>query len=289
MPKAGRKRRSEPPPKPGLVIFSDVDGTLFDHYGYSYEPAKAAVRELKRRGVPLVLVSSKTCAEIRYVQELLGLNTPFISEHGGAIFWHKSSTRQCPKGAKDKGDMWVKELGTSYQEVRKHLEDYRASSGLKCEGFGDWTPQQIARKACISLATAPLAKQREYDEPFLFDPPLSAEEIKKHVASLTNNGWNILEGLRFYHLVGKADKGRAVRELINWYESIQPAKPRTIAFGDSPNDWAMMEECDVAVAVKQADGKYHPKLRAHKGIRLAGAPGPEGFNRMALRLMKQLL
>jgi hypothetical protein len=51
----------------------------------------------------------------------------------------------------------------------------------------------------------------------------------------------------------------------------------------------MMKECDIAVAVKRPDGKYHPDLRCHKGIRLAGAPGPEGFNRMVLRLIKQLL
>jgi hypothetical protein len=41
--------------------------------------------------------------------------------------------------------------------------------------------------------------------------------------------------------------------------------------------------------VKQPDGRYHAALRNHKGIRLAGAPGPEGFNRIILRLLKQLL
>ncbi|HEX9750841.1 MAG TPA: HAD-IIB family hydrolase [candidate division Zixibacteria bacterium] len=289
MPKAGRKRRTDPPARPGLVFFSDIDGTILDYYSYSFEPAQAAVRELKRRNVPLVLVSSKTSAEIRHIQKLLGLEAPFISEHGGAIFWPKSVIAECPRGATERNGCWVRELGTSYDKVRKHFIDYRLSAGVKLEGFGDWTPQQISREANMPLAAAMLAKKREYDEPFLFNPRLSDSEIDRHVSAICSNGWNILPGLRFFHLTGKADRSKAVRELVRWYQSVEPAKPHTIAFGDSPNDWAMMQECEIAVAVKRPDGKYHADLRAHKGIRLAGAPGPEGFNRMALRLMKQML
>jgi len=289
MPKAGSKRRTKPPPKPGLVIFSDIDGTLFDHYSYTHEPAKAAVRELKRRNVPLVLVSSKTCAEIMQIQDRLGLSTPFVSEHGSAIFWPRSSTPDKPRGAKERNGLWVKELGVPYDKARKHLVDYREAMGLKCEGFGDWTPQQIAHHACLPISAAPLAKKREYHEPFIFDSQVSEADATRHCASMSDNGWRVLKGIRFYHLMGKSDKGKAVRELIRWYKTMDTVKQRTIAFGDSPNDWEMMEECDVAVAVKRPDGKYHPDLRAHKGIRLAGAPGPEGFNRMVLRLLKQLL
>jgi mannosyl-3-phosphoglycerate phosphatase len=289
MPTATPKRKTKPPAKPGLVIFSDVDGTLLDFYSYSFDPAKAAVRELRRRSIPLVLVSSKTRAEIFALQKKLGIDTPFIAENGGAIFWPKSSAPEKPTGAKDSDGLWFKPLGTPYEKLRKCLIAFREEIGVKCEGFGDWTPRRIAELTGMPESVAPLAKKREFDEPFLFDPPPPPASLQQYLEALSSNGLSVLRGARFFHLVGKADKGRAVRELMKWYARIQPVKPRTLAFGDSPNDWTMMKECDIAVAVKRPDGKYHPDLRAHRGIRLAGASGPEGFNRMTLRLIKQLL
>ena len=160
---------------------------------------------------------------------------------------------------------------------------------MACEGFGDWSPETITRLAGIPPASAPLAKMREYDEPFLFKPMPPEDKLEQHIKKLAGNGFSVLRGGRFLHLTGPSDKGRAVRELIAWYTKQAPVKPRTLAFGDSPNDWPMLAACDIGVAVKRPDGRYHAALRAHKGIRLAGAPGPEGFNRMVLRLLKQLL
>lgn len=288
-PATKKKKRTPPPPKPGLVVFSDLDGTLLDFHTYSFKPATAALRELKRLNIPLVLVSSKTRAEIMTVCKTLGLDTPIITENGSAIFWPKAASRTRPKGAKAIDKFWVRELGKPYAAIRKHLETFRQETGVWIEGFGDWSPEMISRMAGIPLPSAPLAKKREYDEPFVFKPAPSEDEIAKHIKKLSTNGFSVVQGGRFYHLTGPSDKGRAVRELIAWYLKKEPVKPRTLAFGDSPNDWPMMAACDIAVAVKRPDGKYHASLREHKGIRLAGAPGPEGFNRMVLRLLKQLM
>ena len=289
MPTATRKRKTTVPRKPGLVIFTDIDGTLLDFYSYTFEPAKAAVRELKRRSIPLVLVSSKTRAEIVVLQKTLGIDMPFIAENGGAIFWPKSSTPEKPRGTKDDDGFWYKQLGAPYEKIRRCLVTFREEAGVKCEGFGDWTPQRVTEMTGLPAHVATLAKKREYDEPFVFDPMPPENLLQDHIETLSSNGFSVLRGARFFHLVGNVDKGRAVRELLRWYAKVEPVKPRSLAFGDSPNDWAMMKECDIAIAVKRPDGKYDPDLRAHRGIRLAGAPGPEGFNRMTLRLIKQLL
>lgn len=289
MPTATRKRRPAKPSKPGLVVFTDLDGTLLDFHTYSYAAAMAALRELKRLSVPLVLVSSKTRAEILPLHRALGLETPFISENGAAIFWPKMAAPVKPRGAKERDGLWVRELGVPYATIRKRLVAFREQTGAKCEGFGDWTSETIAKLAEIPIHAAPLARKREYEEPFLFRPTPSAATLQSYLKELATDGLSVIIGGRFYHLTGKADKGHAVTELIRWYGTVLKVKPRTLAFGDSPNDWSMMEACDIGVAVKRPDGKYHAGLRAHKGIRLAGAPGPEGFNRMILRLLKQML
>jgi mannosyl-3-phosphoglycerate phosphatase len=272
-----------------LVIFTDLDGTLLDFHSYSFKPASAALRELKRLNVPLILVSSKTRAEMLALSKSLGIDTPFISENGGGVFWPKSLSRSKPPGAKSTDDHWVRELGKPYAEIRKKLVAFRESTGVACEGFGDWTSETISRMAGIPLPNAPLAKLREYDEPFIFKPNPPGDQLESHLKKLASGGFRVIRGGRFFHLCGPSDKGKGVRELITWFAKKAPVKPRTLAFGDSPNDWPMLAACEIAIAVKRPDGKYHSELRAHKGIRLAGAPGPEGFNRMVLRLLKQLL
>ena len=50
---------------PKLVIFTDLDGCLLDRETYSFEPAQAALRLIREKKIPLVLVSSKTRVESR--------------------------------------------------------------------------------------------------------------------------------------------------------------------------------------------------------------------------------
>ena len=96
MPSPKRKKRTAPPPKPGLVVYTDLDGTLLDFHSYSFKAASAALRELKRLSVPLVMVSSKTQAEMLTLSNTLGIVAPFVTENGGAIFWPKASAWPCP-------------------------------------------------------------------------------------------------------------------------------------------------------------------------------------------------
>jgi mannosyl-3-phosphoglycerate phosphatase len=286
---APTKKKSRPV-KPGLIVFTDLDGTLLDFHTYSYDAAQAALRELKRLNVPLVLVSSKTRFEIMHIRKVLALDTPFISESGSAIFWPRATTPEKPRGAKERDGYWVREFGEPYPAIRKHLTDFREAAGVRLEGFGDWNLEAITSLSGVPSSSVALAKRREYSEPFMFRPSPSEAVVQNHLKNITRDGFRVIQGGRFYHLVGESvDKGTAVAELIKWYNANEPAKPKTLAFGDSPSDWPMMGSCDIAVAVKRPDGKYHPSLREHKGIRLAGAPGPEGFNRMILRLLKQML
>jgi len=73
-----------------FLIFTDLDGTLLDHDTYGWEEALPALDLCRRLGVPVILVSSKTRAEMDVLQNRLGLSAPFISENGGGIFFPKA-------------------------------------------------------------------------------------------------------------------------------------------------------------------------------------------------------
>ena len=71
--------------QPRLVVFTDLDGTLLDHHSYSWRAALPAMERLAANGIPLVLNSSKTAAEMRELQRAMGLRAPFIAENGAAV------------------------------------------------------------------------------------------------------------------------------------------------------------------------------------------------------------
>ena len=45
------------------VVYTDLDGTLLDHYTYAFNEALETIKSLKARGVPVVPCTSKTRAE----------------------------------------------------------------------------------------------------------------------------------------------------------------------------------------------------------------------------------
>src|SRR5690606_30108664 len=68
-----------------IVVFSDLDGTLLDHKSYSFEPARPALALLSARGIPLILASSKTEAEMRPIAVAMGIDHPMIVENGAGV------------------------------------------------------------------------------------------------------------------------------------------------------------------------------------------------------------
>ena len=69
-----------------LIIFSDLDATLLDHYTYSFIPAEEALKLASVKGIDIIFTTSKTRVEIDIYRKKLGNKNPFIAENGGALF-----------------------------------------------------------------------------------------------------------------------------------------------------------------------------------------------------------
>ncbi|MCO4797949.1 MAG: HAD-IIB family hydrolase, partial [Colwelliaceae bacterium] len=67
------------------LIFSDLDGTLLDHFTYQSTAANETIQQLKSANIPVILNTSKTFAEVKIILDELQLTTPFIIENGAAI------------------------------------------------------------------------------------------------------------------------------------------------------------------------------------------------------------
>ncbi|MCS6897462.1 MAG: HAD-IIB family hydrolase [Nitrospira sp.] len=268
-----------------MVIFTDLDGTLLDSRTYRFDEACEALGELQLRGIPVVLVSSKTRAEIEPIRSQLNNGHPFIVENGGAVFVPLGYFSLPLPAAGTSGCYQVVEFGTSYPLLRKALKEIGHDAGVSLTGYGDLSEEEVAQRTGLSLEEAALAKQREYDEPFFIEgtdcfPPSLAMAIANRRLRWTT-------GDRCHHLMGAQDKGLAVRRLIHYYQQaagIHSHRLTTVAVGNSPNDLPMLAAVDKPILLQQADGSYAAGVDL-PGLIRAPAPGPVGWNHAILSLL----
>lgn len=266
-----------------LIIFTDLDGTLLDARTYSFEPAIASLKLLREKDIPLIICSSKTRKEIEYYRERLDNHHPFISENGGGIFIPKDLGFRIQDSRfkiEENSKYLIIRLGAKYSDLRKAVEELQ-KDGFGVKGFGDMTVEELAEIANMSVDEAMMAKKRDFDEPFVFDGTKTEEQ--KLLEAILSKGFNFTQG-RFFHILGNSDKGKAVSILIGLYRE-RFGDIKTIAIGDSPNDIPMLEKVDLPVIVKKSDGSYDLRIKVPRIIKADGI-GPEGWNKMVLRLIQ---
>jgi mannosyl-3-phosphoglycerate phosphatase len=280
-----------------LIIFTDLDGTLLDYSTYFFEAALPALKMLKEKNIPLIICSSKTRKEIEYYRKKLGNNHPFISENGGGIFIPKGcfefgvqDSYNPPSPPFSKGgrggfpkenDYHVIRLGAKYSDLRKAIKALK-KEGFDVKGFGDMTVEEVAEIANMSIDEAIMAKERDFDEPFVFQG--NDEETQRLLDSIKSKGFTFTQG-RFFHILGNSDKGKAVSILIDLYKR-KFAEIITIAIGDSPNDIVMLEKVEYPVIVQKPDESYDPQINIANLIKADGI-GPEGWNKAVSTLVSQ--
>jgi mannosyl-3-phosphoglycerate phosphatase len=259
------------------VIFTDLDGTLLHPRTYSFEEAEQALDMVRSRSIPLVLCSSKARAEIEVYRKRLNNGYPFISENGGAIFVPAGYFPFDVEGER-RGSYFVSILGTPYDTIRKKFIHLRENLKTAVKGFGDMTVQEVAELTGLAGEEAVLAKEREFDEPFIFE----SEPDSGFLRAIEEQGLRWTRG-RLYHIMGESDKGNAVRMLKTWYERAF-GKIVSIGLGDGMNDLPLLNAVDHPVLVRKEDGSYEEGIGMTNLIKADGI-GPKGWNCAIMRLL----
>ncbi|HSK10356.1 MAG TPA: HAD-IIB family hydrolase [Vicinamibacterales bacterium] len=269
---------------PSYVVFTDVDGCLLDHSTYSFQEAMGALARLRARGVPLVLCSSKTRAEIEWLQQELGTAHPFISENGGALFVPERYFPFPLPGAKQIAGYDVIELGRPYAEVVDILHRAARKAGVTVVGFSDMTVAEVAGDCGLPLTAARLAKLREYDEPFRILEGEPAQRARLF-RSLASAGLRSSAGGRYHHASGDTDKGVAVdllRRFFRWAHGDIVA----IGLGDGPNDVPFLRRVDIPIVVANPNSGATEKVaQLVPSARVTTAAGPAGWHEAMAGIM----
>jgi mannosyl-3-phosphoglycerate phosphatase len=248
------------------LVATDLDGTLLDAFTYDFAPARPAIAALRRAGIPLVLCSSKTRAEMVPLAAAIGASGPLVVENGGAVV--------------DCGGA-VLVLGEKRDRLLAELPGVAREAGVRVRSFAEMSAGEVAALTGLPEGQAELAMRREYDEPFVVvEPPGRDSGVEPRLDRAARRlGLRVTRGGRLYHLTGPADKGLAVRAIVR----TAPPDGDVLGLGDAPNDLPLLLAATRPIVMPRPDGTIDPELAAGlPGAERAPGPGPAGWSAAVL-------
>jgi mannosyl-3-phosphoglycerate phosphatase len=260
-----------------LIVFTDLDGCLLDARDYSFDAARPALDALRAAGIPLVLCSSKTRAEMEPLARRLGLATPLIVESGGAVV--------VPEGDEGGGESRLLfPLGVPRRALLSALPELAREAGVAVRAFSEMSAAEIAGLTGLGPDDAARALEREFDEPFVVlgtggrDLALDA----RLDAAARRHGLRVRHGGRLHHLSGPADKGHGVRAVLRLHADAPHA---SVGLGDAATDLPLLSAVDRPILVPGERG-IDPALATElPEAEVAPAPGPAGWNAAVLAVL----
>jgi mannosyl-3-phosphoglycerate phosphatase len=256
----------------GLIVFSDLDGTLLDHETYDWSHARPALSELEKGGHCLVLASSKTAAEIAPLRAATGFShCPAIVENGAGIL--------------PAGDTVVE--GGDHAMVMDALAGLPESLRKQFSGFSNWSVEEIARRTGLKPEDAANAGRRQFSEPGIWSG--RPEDLQAFADLLGSRGVVAQQGGRFLTLSLGVSKADRMLEIVSAARLVDPSI-RSVALGDAPNDIAMIEAADLGFIIANPSHQGIAELSGEPGGRIqrTAEAGPKGWNTAVLSVINSL-
>jgi mannosyl-3-phosphoglycerate phosphatase family protein len=268
---------------PERVVVSGIDGAILDPLTRDYDPARPAIAALARLGVPLVLCSGRTRAEVAFVSRIFGLHAPMIVENGAVLLVPEGHLQHGVPGGERDGEWHVLRLGPPRETLRRSLEEIAAAAGVRVRLLSDLTSGERLHRGGLAGLLGPAAATREHTEPFLLEGEDEAAALSRQAEA---RGLRLARGQSFWHLCGGADKGLAVRTLLSLYER-ERHMPQAIGLGTWQVDLSMLLAVHRPI-VLPGPGGVEPQLAAGlPRAERAWQGGPRGWNDAVLSALGQ--
>lgn len=249
------------------TVLTDLDGTLLDHGGVLGAEARAAIRDLGRRHIPVVPLTSKTEVELRELLAELDCGGIGSFENGAGVVSPVSGE--------------VSERAVPVEDLTRRLAELARLAGLELTSALTLGFAEIRRITGLPESRVPAMLARRFSLPFLA-PDGAADALASTVARVP--GTRLTRGGLFWHLSGDHGKEDALDLLLKAGLVSRPVA----GFGDAPNDAAFLARCDVAVLVPGPSGMVDPALaEAVPSARMAPLPSGRGWAESARALLAE--
>jgi len=265
-------------------VVTDIDATLLESNTRGLPDERAAIDFLAARGIPLVITSSRTRAEIERLQKTLQMLTPFISEDGSALFMPHGCFPFVPLRARSAIGGHVVEFGRRYHEVVEALRQTSRELGVEIVGFAELTIDDVARELGVTSMAAQLAKLREYTELFRFvdEPEATRSRLFK---ALRRRGLRSWQTGRHHLVTATRDRTESLRMLTTMWKAAW-GETVVIGFGDSEDDVAWLQHVDVPIVVHRDGVGVPPRVLAKlPTVHITRSPGRRGWSEAVFELV----
>jgi mannosyl-3-phosphoglycerate phosphatase len=231
-----------------LVIFSAADSVLrHAHAPDVFGEAAKVLGPLRQAGIPIVLWSGKTRAEIERIQHELGINHPFVCERDGAVFIPARYFDFDIPRAREVAGYQAVEFGMPYTDVVDALHHTARRLAIDVVGFNDMSVDDVAADCDLPLPQARLAMLREYGEHFRVLGPYDARP--RLFKALASAGLRCEPGTPYDHVGAPVRDGTGVKFLSSLYERAH-GPLLSLGFCDTRSDAGMMPSVDRRILMK---------------------------------------
>jgi len=237
------------------AVLTDLDGTLLEPDGTLHPEAAAMVQTLTDRSIPVLLVTSKTAAEVAWWLGELGLVGPGGFENGAGLVDPARGARLAPHAV-------------PLASLRVVAEELRRATGAPVRSMEELADAELS--ALTGLTGEALGRARER----VATLPLTVEERWDEALRRAAPAQVRLErGNRFLHLQGQHCKADLVPDLL----AAAAGEGVVVACGDAPNDRELLRAGQLAIVVPSRQGPHPALLAALPDARVAPAPHGRGW------------
>lgn len=269
------------------ILSTDLDGTLLDHHTYDWKAILPSLEIIKSEKILLVFNTSKTFQEARALQMDLEIEAPVIIENGSALAVPGSllsffDLSENDTDCKVIDGFVVKNFGRDREEILSYLTTQREKYGKVFESYNDWGLSTIMEKTGLSENVARMSSAKEYSEPFVWFGDEGV--LKDFIFDAKEKGFHVLQGGRFFHLLGDTNKSVPLVWLKDQISKGTDKATTIVALGDNKNDIDMLNVADIPVVVKSPISEY-PKISENPNAIYTKEYGPIGWNGAILRIL----
>jgi mannosyl-3-phosphoglycerate phosphatase len=274
---------------PCQIIFTAVDEIADHASGNAWDAAAEALQALARRGVPLVLSTRGTRAQLEPLRRKLQHGHPFLTESAAGLFIPDGYFNLRLEGATRFGRNFCVPFGRTHAEAAAALPEIAEEAGASVVGFSQISLREIARNSGLSTRDAELYRQREFGEIFFFAG--ETEKTTRRFSQLAREkGWEAVPGDPLWDFRGplKHNGENAVRYLMRMYRKALHGRQRSIGIGSGAADLHLLSATDTAVILPRRPGEFDDVLLSRlPRAKRAEQAGPAGWGEAIMQVLEK--